>query len=135
MYISQKKRLMDLLLGKSIVTDAELNSVVNHLIENGVKVVPCQEGDTVYQILRSQQHKNYFVNMTQITEIRIERKGIVCKCIDNTFFFVDSWGETVFGTPEETEKALKELQGNHKGMRCDEVSFIDILTRKDAGVD
>lgn len=83
----------------------------DHLIANGVIVLPCKAGDTLYEITSRKTISEY-----QVTAIRIELFGIFVDW-KITQGFVDRYisnmpareiGKTVFLTREEAENALKE---------------------------
>lgn len=89
------------------VTDKTLQEIAEHLIENGVIVPPCKVGDTVYfdtylhgDSVGVRPHKVIKVKSVITTEP--SKGGIGAEIPDWSF------GESVFLTEEEAEKALKE---------------------------
>lgn len=87
-----------------------LTEIAEHLIENGVIVPPCKVGDKVYfdtylhgNSVGVQPHKVIQVKSVITTEP--SKGGIGAEIPDWSF------GESVFLTREEAEKALKERKG------------------------
>ena len=87
----------------------------DHLIANGVIVLPCKVGDKLYEITSRKTISEY-----QVTAIHIELFGIFVDW-KITQGFVDRYisdmpageiGKTVFLTREEAENALKEHKNN-----------------------
>ena len=115
-----KKRLIELLEDtlkewECDVQPETLSETAEHLIENGVIVPPCKEGDTVYVIPTKEN------GLSEITEMRT--LGFSISALYNTVNLADEknklyqpsferFGKTVFHTREEAEKALKERENN-----------------------
>ena len=81
-------------------------AVADYLLDNGVIVLPCKVGDTVY----------YHTSIGGIVAFTIVLIRIRMDCIElvNTTgvtIFPEDIGKTVFLTREEAEAALKEVQG------------------------
>lgn len=78
----------------------------DYLLENGVAVLPCKIGDTVYRISVKATSKIKFVQKTTISRIAIDNEGVwlFCSCnpISRSIF-----GKNIFITKEEAEQALK----------------------------
>ena len=96
-----------------------IEQVADHLIANGVIVMPCKVGDTVYYY--SPDYGTilpYFVESINIRYWGDEGEHCIytfetnClhgdELIDSIDFELDEIGKTVFLTREEAEKALKE---------------------------
>jgi hypothetical protein len=86
--------------------------LADHLIENGVIVLPCKVGDTVYVL------SNGMILQTEIIRVKYEEEAenyskfirervyaVLCN-VEREFDFFD-FGETVFLTKEEAEQKLK----------------------------
>lgn len=111
--MTERERLVELLKKADDFTYSLENELADYLLANGVVVLPCKIGDTVYEAekycdngavcLRCYE-KDGCKNCLYWNEIIIERPF----CIDDYFNF----GKTVFGTREEAEKALKECENN-----------------------
>ena len=101
--------------------------IANHLIENGVIVPPCKVGQTVYALdllpdnCKCADCDNYYAGgMGDISECEKTKDGYRHhKCIEIheeraimqdilSWLIFDDFGETVFLTREEAEKALAE---------------------------
>lgn len=102
--------------------DCERKGIAKYLLANGVIVMPCKVGDTLYvnfQYLRSWENKTYPVT---VNAIRLDTKKNNHRiCVNGTFhlsenyshnymatFNFDNIGKTIFRTREEAEKALAE---------------------------
>lgn len=80
-------------------------------IENGTLVeLPCKVGDTMYEVFK--YHKPPFVQQTKIEKVIVTNKGLRLKLERNSVYetSVSSLGKTLFGTQEEAEKRLEEIQ-------------------------
>ncbi len=75
--------------------------IADHLLSNGVIVIPCKVGDTVYQ---TDGIRIYELEILDIS-LRKNKPYYETESID---FDNDAIGKTVFLTKEEAEKALKE---------------------------
>lgn len=89
--------------------------LTDYLLENGVIVPPCKVGDTVWYLNKHPhiallQNSVYKAKVVRIittslgTSIVIQIKSEGCCEIPDIY----EWGETLFATREEAEKALKE---------------------------
>lgn len=84
--------------------------IADHLIANGVIVPPCKVGDMLWDTSVTSNR----VYSKVIEEISIhEKDGDIGKYVyaDGVYFPFESFGETIFLTREEAEKALKEREG------------------------
>ena len=108
--------------GVCIDFDEAVEINADHLFANGVIVMPCKVGDTLYvnfQYLRSWENKTYPVT---VNAIRLDTKKNNHRiCVNGTFhlredyshnymatFNFDNIGKTIFRTREEAEAKLKE---------------------------
>ena len=86
--------------------------IADHLLANGVVVLPCKVGDTLYEISQMRDKRILpFVNEYEVTHIGVgKRKCKVYHEMDGfvKIFLQDDIGKTVFLTREEAEKALAE---------------------------
>ena len=98
--MKDSERLIDLIIDAKR-TDPETGSftdyLADYLLANGIIVLPCKVGDTVYQI-----------DAERVFESKV--KAIVYDT-ENIAFDERAIGKTVFLTREEAEKALKERDG------------------------
>ena len=87
--------------------DSILGEIADYLLENGVVVLPCKVGDMVYIFERG----NYIIPLCgqgkPHWEIKIEKCSFKYWLLDNHKF-----GENMFFTREEAEKALEESEDN-----------------------
>ena len=114
-------------------TEYGLNQIVDSLLDNGVIVLPCKVGDTVYRIENNTDacrnecpHFSSFYGMDEMCDKDndivmnpwVSDKPICdkqfyeiieyCPDIDWIFNYRKQFGKTVFLTKEEAEKALTE---------------------------
>lgn len=115
------KRLTELLFNTGMLeSESRCKIAAKELIDNGVIVPPCKVGDKVYYInsrYEKQGRRNvhtYFVDEGEVDNITVGDLGIpqidVCN-EENEWIIFDSkedFGEIVFLTREDAEKALKE---------------------------
>lgn len=110
--MNQRDRLIELLKHEFGTKVSEITA--DWLIANGVIVLPCKVGDTVYCIKLLQDGK-----FTRIVSDGEKVKAISVNS-HGTFLVVDychtldcrDFGKTVFLSREEVEKALKEIKGD-----------------------
>jgi hypothetical protein len=105
-----RDRLIELL--QNVPTDYAGNrgigTVADHLIENGVIVLPCKVGDSVY--LLQKYYGTYCFNVVEdkVQMIGVTSRGIHIKARNhhdhNKMYML---GKTVFLTKEEAEQVLK----------------------------
>lgn len=89
--------------GEFIETSVNFGEIADHLLANGVVVLPCKRGDTIY-CLRKDKYGTPFVK-------KLEVRSVTVYGIDRFTVYTtkdDVWGQTAFATFEEAEKALKE---------------------------
>ena len=98
-------------------SDLSLDSVrlADHLLANGVIVLPCKVGDILYVISQMKDKRILpFINEYEVTSIEIKKKSIVVYHIMDGYiknFRQADFGKTVFLTKEEAENALAKLKG------------------------
>lgn len=86
-------------------TDYAVNCIVDEMLKNGVIVPPCEVGDTVYY---PSFYKTAIIE-GEILRIVVDDKGIML-LTNYTAFDASEFGESVFFTREEAEKALAERE-------------------------
>lgn len=102
-----REKLIELLRDwEADIADTTFDRIADHLLANGVIVLPCKVGDTVWDISKGR------VIELKIMHIEVYENGIVlqygrdeCEVFPTRFI-----GKTVFLTREEAEAALKEEQ-------------------------
>lgn len=100
-----RERLIELLDGKSIDTQVDVEYVADYLLANGVVVLPCKVGDTVYYI--GGIHHS-LVKSAIVEEIIMNSNGVSDLLVtsENNVVFENSI-EIFYFTKEEAERALK----------------------------
>lgn len=86
-------------------------ALADHLLANGVIVLPCKVGDTLW-IINSYANSrleiiNRRVEPIEIEAVAISKDGIEIETAE-AIYFPEHFGELVFLTKEEAEKALEE---------------------------
>ena len=113
--MNERERLVELLKDNQgdstyYMTDEAVQSVSDVLLANGVIVLPCKVGDTVYEICERRRsgkwQKAIVERVVHGIEIGID-KILTARCGTTTYVYLSRLGETVFLTREEAEKALK----------------------------
>ena len=91
--------------------------------EGRLVVLPCKPWDKVYQLFVADvidKKLIYKIFQAKVTKITIDRFRVLFsfKTLDenkyNSETTMEAFGETVFLTREEAEKALKEMEGKHE---------------------
>ena len=110
--MNERERLVELLLewGNKENDGVRAESIADYLVENGVVVLPCKVGDTVYEICERRRsgkwQKAIVERVVHGIEIGID-KILTARCGTTTYVYLSRLGETVFLTREEAEKVLK----------------------------
>ena len=113
--MTERERLVELLKDNQgdstyYMADEAVQSVSDVLLANGVIVLPCKVGDTVYEICERRRsgkwQKAIVERVVHGIEIGID-KILTARCGTTTYVYLSRLGETVFLTREEAEKALK----------------------------
>lgn len=85
-------------------------NIADYLLENGVVVLPCKVGDTVYEICERRRsgkwQKAIVERVVHAIEIGID-KILTARCGTTAYVYLSRLGKTVFLTREEAETALK----------------------------
>jgi hypothetical protein len=95
-------------------TDYALYSICDDLIENGVRILPCDVGDTIYYldgsiIVESKVHCVSFGG--RYGDYKGGQIHIYDSDKDNITVKLDNFGKTVFLIKSEAEQKLKEMRG------------------------
>ena len=113
--MSERERLVELLLESEPIKerdldddwgDNEISDIAEHLIKNGVIVLPVKIGQTVYRISFTRGTRTKYIQATTISRIAIDDDGLWLFCSCNPIAKC-KYGELVFLTEEEALKALK----------------------------
>lgn len=80
--------------------------LADYLLENGIIVLPVKIGQTVYRISFTRGTRTKYIQATTISRIAIDDDGLWLFCSCNPIAKC-KYGELVFLTKEEAEKALK----------------------------
>ena len=125
--LNEKERLVELLKGKSLDTDIDVDYVADYLFENGVIVTPCKIGDTVYEAIFYNKGKFSHWNGSEVVGFHLgdypklrgtKRKQyiVVWHRFPNCICHIplDSFGKTVF-LEHQIEEAEKVLRGADNG--------------------
>jgi hypothetical protein len=96
--------------------DDEWKCAADHLIENGVRILPCDVGDTVYYldgsiIVESKVHCISFGG--RYGDYKGGQIHIYDSDKDNITVKLDNFGKTVFLTKKQAEQKLKEMRGGN----------------------
>ena len=99
---------------KGMLFDSCLALIADHLIANGVTVLPCKVGDRLYEVTGRKT-----ISVYKVKAIRVELFGLFIEWDIVEGFVWQSLsginageiGKTVFLTSEEAEKALKTKEG------------------------
>ena len=120
--MTNRERLVEL-LDKAFLESGDnygipnVNEVAEHLLANGMIVLPCRVEDTIYVV------SNDAIIETEVLKVTYEESVEYCSgyvsqgvyaVVGNTLqrFDFSEFGKTVFLTKEEAEKALKEREEN-----------------------
>ena len=109
--MTQKERLVKLLTGKSIATDADVDYVADYLLDNGVIVPPCKVGDKIYFIY-PKQFQNDTIKEGVVTQLALAAQFAQSMFPGESVFLFEEIGEKLFPTREQAEQALKERKAN-----------------------
>lgn len=111
--MNERERLIEI-LSKTIypkegVDPAEV--VADYLLDNGVIVPPCKVGDTVWVINSYANSRleiiNRMVEPIEVESVAISKDGIEIETVE-AIYFPEHFGELIFFTKKEAEKALAE---------------------------
>jgi hypothetical protein len=119
--MTERERLIEILLDGATFTDEYKNTArmqaeyaADHLLANGVIVPPCKVGDITYildyEVNNHLESKLRGIAPSVVEAIVIEDEGVWIEN-EHAKYHITSFGETIFLTKEDAEKALKEKQG------------------------
>ena len=111
--MTDRERLIELLEDtlhewESDVSVQTLTEIAEHLIENGVIVLPCKVGDTVYELTTSEE-----IEQRKVKDIIYDNESFRLR-LEPYFSYEYYLNETVFLTHSEAAQALKERITNHR---------------------
>lgn len=111
--MTDRERLIELLEDtlhewESDVSVQTLTEIAEHLIENGVIVLPCKAGDIVYELTTSEE-----IEQRKVKDIIYDNEGFRLR-LEPYFSYEYYLNETVFLTHGEAAQALKERITNHR---------------------
>ena len=103
--MTEHERLIELL--NKAPKSLSYEDLPDYLLENGVIVTPVKVGDTVYHVF------NNTITKYQVASIVIYRYSQRIIVLGRSQYFeLSDFGETVFLTQEEAEKALNKITHN-----------------------
>lgn len=112
--MTDRERLIELIIGAKR-TDPETGSfteyLADYLLANGVIVLPCKVGDTVYYITGI---RNNIVKSAIVNEIILNCDGIGDLFVSSDTADFENSFDIFYLTREDAEKALKERENNGK---------------------
>ena len=82
--------------------------MADHLIKNGVIVLPCKVGDKVYELTTSEE-----IEQRKVKDLIYDNEGFRLR-LEPYFSYEYYLNETVFLTHSEAAQALKERITNHR---------------------
>lgn len=116
--MTDRERLIDLMI-EAKRTEPETGSfteyLADYLLEHGVIVLPCNVGDTLYEIHKRLKGRKWINTISErhVRGIEISIHNIlIARCGTDIAVFLSDLGKTVFFSREEAEKALKERDGS-----------------------
>lgn len=131
-YVAEKHKNDTKFTGQTVITDM-CNDIIPKLEklsayetaeeEGRLVVLPCKPWDKVYALFIVDvidKKPIYKIFQAKVTKITIDRFRVLFsfKTLDenkyNSETTMEAFGETVFLTREEAEKALKEMEGKHE---------------------
>ena len=87
-------------------------SIADHLLANGVIVLPCAVGNCDYIYYADEEvSKVYVLDADEIHISKMPTTNRILFTIDGFEFFLEDFGKIVFLTKEEAEAKLVELKG------------------------
>lgn len=96
-----------------------LQTIADHLLENGVIVMPCKVGDTVWMVAKVYADvdgvEKHIIFKGEVVSVSMQPEGLWTYCRyeegwDYWHKCVEDFGKIVFLTKEEAEQALKERE-------------------------
>ncbi len=95
------------------VSEKTISEIAEHLFENGVIVLPCKVGDTVWLI---RDNNSFFSEPKSdvIIDITIWENDIIFNTKNRMHFNDRFFRENAFFTREEAEQALKKEREHHR---------------------
>lgn len=111
--MDQREKLIELIQKMYDRSLGTYGGMADFLLANGVVVLPCRIGDTVYDIYEAFHNGEGDVRALKVTDthIHLDRRNKAWIIICGYYFAIDDFGKTVFLTREEAEKALEKRKG------------------------
>lgn len=115
--MTERDKLIDLITEANIKLFGSQKSFVefiaDYLLENGISILPCKIGDTLYYHdykcgAFNDDKSEWNIIDSIVCEIRIKKKGVLVEMISGRIFTHKDFGKIIFHTKEEAEKALAE---------------------------
>ena len=105
-----RDRLIELINNRICATKIEVERIADYLLENGVIVLPCKLGDTMYDIsefVKEIPRPEMYEDKVGFIAIRSRKNGEMYFDIECVECDYNDFGKTLFLTREEAEQALK----------------------------
>ena len=114
--MTERKRLIELLGGENGFTEEDNDVLADYLLENGISILSCKIGDTLYYHdykcgAFNDDKSEWNIIDSIVCEIRIKKKGVLVEMISGRIFTHKDFGKIIFHTKEEAEKVLAERNG------------------------
>lgn len=121
--MTERDRLVELM--EEWYKQDEVDSLADHLLANGVIVLPCKVGDTLWILWSYYSNGEKKVCPVQVKALRFDtKKNNKRICVSGTMHMIgydhhyngtftwDSIGKTLFLTKEEADRELERRKGN-----------------------
>lgn len=108
--MTQKEKLIELLSEHHSGNYNEAQRIADYLLANGVFVLPCKVGDTLYRIIKPKYTKPFV--WSGVDTVEVIGAGYRSPFGGFSYVSVDDFGKNAFLTREEAEAALKKMEEN-----------------------
>lgn len=113
-YMEQREKLIELII-ESVNGCARhwAEVIADYLLANGVVVLPCNVGDTVYKVFDGKVWEMKAVAIPMLISSTGAHLSVTCTNYRGAAltYELSDFGKTVFPTREEAEKALEKREG------------------------
>ena len=113
--MTERERLVELIdQGQGdIYGITQSENIADYLLENGISILPCKIGNTLYYHdykcgAFNDDKSEWNIIDSIVCEIRIKKKGVLVEMSSGRIFTHKDFGKIIFHTKEEAEKALAE---------------------------
>ena len=113
--MTERERLVELIdQGQGdIYGITQSENIADYLLENGISILPCKIGNTLYYHdykcgAFNDDKSEWNIIDSIVCEIRIKKKGVLVEMSSGRIFTHKDFGKIIFNTKEEAEKALTE---------------------------